>query len=68
MCKHTDIHKLYNVSVFNFDGDEVVTMTMIADDISDIITYLKDNYSAQGFYYEISNLRVAELPIASDLI
>lgn len=68
MCKNIDIHKLYNVAVFDFDGDTVLTTTMIADDIADIITYLKDSYSAQGFYYEISNLVVAELPMASDLL
>ena len=68
MLKHVDLNNLYYVSILDFDGDIVLTKTMITDDVSKIITYLKDQYSTQGFYYEISKLVVAELPMISDLL
>ena len=68
MCIHVDMKNLYHVAILDFDGDIVLTKTMMTDDVSKIITYLKDQYSTQGFYYEISKLVVAELPMVSDLL
>ena len=67
MCIHVDMKNLYHVAILDFDGDIVLTKTMMSDDIQKIITYIKDNYPTTGFYYEISRLRVDELPIASDV-
>lgn len=67
-CGYVNLNELYQINILDFDGDIVISFTMISNDINKIIKTVKDSYSSQGFYYEISKLVVGELPIHSDLL